>query len=157
MCQFLGLQVSTDVCCPCYSHLCKRNLGLRSYLARVSWNVWQCKPTSHALLRGTSDGAGTYRLRHFGDYKHIFGGPVPFNGTSSSFEVCIPTGLLYLWAGCSSNACVWHVQHSAVHWEATCHVCTGGLHAVCLTALSAAGAWRGCQATAAQAPQQRQP
>ena len=45
------------------------------------------------LVKGTLHGAGTYRLRHFGDYKHIFGGPVPFNGTSSSFEVCTPSGL----------------------------------------------------------------
>ena len=59
-----------------------------------SWNLWQCKSISHALLMGTSHDAGTYRLQHFGDYKHIFGGPVPFNGTSSSFEVCSPTGLL---------------------------------------------------------------
>jgi hypothetical protein len=34
--------------------------------------------------------AGTYRLRHFGDYKHIFGGTQPFNGTSSSFRVRTP-------------------------------------------------------------------
>lgn len=34
--------------------------------------------------------AGTYRLRHFGDYKHIFGGAQPFNGSSSSFRVATP-------------------------------------------------------------------
>ena len=31
--------------------------------------------------------AGTYRLRHFGDFKHILGGSSPFNGTSGNFEV----------------------------------------------------------------------
>jgi hypothetical protein len=34
--------------------------------------------------------AGTYRLRHFGDYKHIFGGTHAFNGTSGSFRVATP-------------------------------------------------------------------
>ena len=85
--QLPGPQVCTDGCCPCSSHLCRQSLGLQSYLAWDSWNAWQCKCSSHALLRGTSHGAGTYRLRHFWDYKHIFGGPVAFNGTSSSFEV----------------------------------------------------------------------
>ena len=92
--QLPGPQVCTDGCCPCSSHLCRQSLGLQSYLAWDSCNAWQCKCSSHALLRGTSHGAGTYRLRHFGDYKHIFGGPVAFNGTSSSFEVCTPIGLL---------------------------------------------------------------
>ena len=32
-----------------------------------------------------------YRLRHFGDYKHIFGGTQAFSGTSRSFLVGSPS------------------------------------------------------------------
>ena len=67
-------------------------------------NAWKCENPAQALwlepqsmlalLEGNAapscweaSSAGTYRLRHFGDFKHIFGGSAPFNGTSSSFEV----------------------------------------------------------------------
>lgn len=31
-------------------------------------------------------GSGIYRIRHFGDYKYIFGGIFPYSGTSQSFQ-----------------------------------------------------------------------
>lgn len=33
--------------------------------------------------------AGVYRLRHFGDYKHILGGTQAFEGASRSFCVAL--------------------------------------------------------------------
>lgn len=30
---------------------------------------------------------GTYKIRHLGDYKHVNGEIIPYEGTSSSFEV----------------------------------------------------------------------
>ena len=46
------------------------------------WEIATCSRTEEARHC-----AGTYRLRHFGDFKHIFGGPAPFNGSSGSFKV----------------------------------------------------------------------
>lgn len=43
--------------------------------ATIQWNIPE----------GTQP--GQYRLRHFGDYKHILGGTEPFSGASRSFEV----------------------------------------------------------------------
>ena len=43
--------------------------------ATISWRIPDGMPD------------GTYRLRHFGDYKHIFDGTTPFEGASSSFVV----------------------------------------------------------------------
>ena len=63
-----------------------------SYLFIEGGLIWG-PASSRSSLKGTLHDAGTYRLRHFGDYKHIFGGPVAFNGTSSSFEVRTPNGL----------------------------------------------------------------
>lgn len=37
---------------------------------------------------------GTYRIQHFGDYKHVFGYTHPFRGTSSSFEVGSSSSML---------------------------------------------------------------
>ena len=34
---------------------------------------------------------GMYRLRHFGDYKHIFGGTQAFSGASRAFQVGNPS------------------------------------------------------------------
>ncbi|GAB4823044.1 hypothetical protein N2152v2_010090 [Parachlorella kessleri] len=34
---------------------------------------------------------GTYRIRHFGDHKHFWGNPEPYQGTSSTFEVVTPS------------------------------------------------------------------
>jgi len=36
--------------------------------------------------------AGVYRLRHFGDYKHILGGTQAFEGASRSFCVALGAG-----------------------------------------------------------------
>ncbi|XP_063243596.1 neutral ceramidase isoform X2 [Bacillus rossius redtenbacheri] len=35
---------------------------------------------------------GRYRVRHFGDYKYIFGGVYPYQGTSDTFQVVRDTG-----------------------------------------------------------------
>ena len=43
--------------------------------ATISWHI----------PGGTPD--GTYRLRHFGDYKHLLDGIAPFEGASSPFTV----------------------------------------------------------------------
>ena len=40
--------------------------------------------------------AGTYRLRHQGDYKHIFGGTTPFTGVSRALSTA--------WAGTTYRA-----------------------------------------------------
>ena len=45
--------------------------------------------------------AGLYRVRHFGDYKEIFGGTVSFDGSSTLFQVGaaeLPTGCQW-WKG----------------------------------------------------------
>lgn len=44
-------------------------------LATISWQIPEGTPS------------GTYRLKHFGDFKHIFDGTTPFEGASSSFVV----------------------------------------------------------------------
>lgn len=36
---------------------------------------------------------GTYRIRHFGDYKYIFGGIYPYEGSTKEFQV-IPKKLV---------------------------------------------------------------
>ncbi|KAK9901622.1 hypothetical protein WJX75_005298 [Coccomyxa subellipsoidea] len=47
--------------------------------ATITWDIPEGTP------------AGVYRLRHFGDYKHIFGGTQAFSGTSRSFLVGSPS------------------------------------------------------------------
>ena len=41
------------------------------------------------LTSGCRRCAGVYRLRHFGDYKHILGGTQAFEGASRSFCVAL--------------------------------------------------------------------
>ena len=56
----------------------------------MHFSMWLVFKYGWSLMHTPVHCAGTYRLRHFGDYKHIFGGTQPFNGTSSSFRVGTP-------------------------------------------------------------------
>jgi neutral ceramidase len=50
-----------------------------------AWATHSFATVAWAVPRGAAP--GTYRIRHFGDYKHFLGTVHPFNGSSSEFEV----------------------------------------------------------------------
>lgn len=64
--------------------------------ATISWQI----------PKGTAD--GVYRLRHFGDSKHLFDGTTPFEGASSPFSVGVaPSGLWQKAVNVLQNFAAW--------------------------------------------------
>ena len=78
-----------------------RHWQLSEYsFATISWHV----PPSAA--------PGTYRLTHYGDYKHLLGTVHPFEGSSSEFRVAPPPGVLARWG----HALGQFAARAGIHW-----------------------------------------
>ena len=71
----LCLQVLTDNDMSTKFHWKRPSMLSPQSTATITWTIPDGTPP------------GTYRLRHFGDYKHVFGGTQSFSGASSSFSV----------------------------------------------------------------------
>ena len=71
----MNLQVLTDNDMSTKFHWKRPSMLSPQSTATITWTIAEGTPP------------GTYRLRHFGDYKHVFGGTQSFSGASSSFSV----------------------------------------------------------------------